>query len=1122
MVASFIDDSKLLCVSPTGVSARAGSSLSLDFATASGEYVRTFSLPPGTARISNGLLRLTEADLQQTGSALVSIGALDSMSEFAAEFDVYIGGGPGGEGVSFNVGSLPPTHFGERGVRSALSIQLLSAERRLEVWHANVMLAQSGEPLFLSRGRFSRVEVTYGDEGLGVSVGGLRVVENVTLSRWSPDASWTVGFGARTGETAHDMHLVDNFRLRSGSAFRKRTVPVEVSINSQEHTQDATAFSFYSEPIVSHLRFERGPVSGGTSVAVSGSSFRGGSVYRCRFGPQTVNATYDAYHDELRCVSPAANASGAAVEISLNGQQFTTSGVIFEYYELVSVSHLVPSAGPRQGGTAITVFGAGFSHGRDYRCRFSGGTPAVVMATVEGDGRIACTTPAPRCGSGACREAVEVSLNSESYSSSGVEFTYHNATVLSLDVVSGPSSGGTVITVHGAGFMQMARVETVCRFAHGSVVASFIDDSKLLCVSPPAVVAGVALVRDRRVTTFQRILPSANTFTLPAESSGVLRLVSPSHWRGVEPSISMRDATPNALFADAVAFRDFTVAFYINVTSRAIDGGESISFCAGANVSMHLPARASIDGFCVITTHHNTSHIVLEDRGVALARVGVPPARDRWQRVEITLSEQTVSVSHDGIVVLNRTRLSVWEPPHGFQMSIINRQPTVLLERLRGWLAGVRVVAGSLLRARDAPVEVSLNSQEFTTDNVPFTYLPEPHVHTIFPVAGPVAGGTSVALGVYAPAAFANATELRCRFVAGATGGVNTTNATWDPEAQRVRCTTPPGLAAGQVEATVSMRLDAETLSGGDGVAYTFYPPAVLQRVWPDAGPTSGATDIAIAGSGFGAGIGPFACRIGRTDIVPATVELRSRVVRCVTPARAEGAALVEVTLNGQQYHGEIGAPSALHFGFYSPPHVLSMSPSSGSVLGRTAVTIAGTGFRGAYNHLCRWGNLTTNITELGATQLVCATPQTPTGSSAVEITLNGQQYTSDGLRFSHYLHPRVRHLSVPGEIGSPGTYIAEKITLPQAGFIMVQIWGSGFMGGTDYRCKINAHAPLAATYDARSDAIRCWSDLWVDGNNTVEVTLNGREYTADGVTIPINKFWFDERYNSPAAAFDR
>eukprot|EP00325_Prymnesiales_sp_UTEX-LB-985_P024256 CAMPEP_0174732634 /NCGR_PEP_ID=MMETSP1094-20130205/59769_1 /TAXON_ID=156173 /ORGANISM="Chrysochromulina brevifilum, Strain UTEX LB 985" /LENGTH=124 /DNA_ID=CAMNT_0015935175 /DNA_START=33 /DNA_END=404 /DNA_ORIENTATION=- len=123
-------------------------------------------------------------------------------------------------------------------------------------------------------------------------------------------------------------------------------------MNAQQYTEDEVAFSYYAEPSVSALRFDRGPTSGGTSVAVQGSSFRGGSVYRCRFGMDEVNATYSAEDDELQCVSPSSTAAGnVAVEVSLNGQQFTTSEVGFEYYAEVIVSHLMPSAGPRQGGT---------------------------------------------------------------------------------------------------------------------------------------------------------------------------------------------------------------------------------------------------------------------------------------------------------------------------------------------------------------------------------------------------------------------------------------------------------------------------------------------------------------------------------------------------------------------------------------------------------------------------------------------------------------------------------------------------------------------------------------------------------------------------------------------------
>ena len=76
-----------------------------------------------------------------------------------------------------------------------------------------------------------------------------------------------------------------------------------------------------------------------------------------------------------------------------------------------------------------------------------------------------------------------MSLNSESYSTSGVRFAYHNATVFGLSIVSGPTLGGTVITVHGSGFVSAAEVESECRFEHGAVVASFLDDTNLFVQS---------------------------------------------------------------------------------------------------------------------------------------------------------------------------------------------------------------------------------------------------------------------------------------------------------------------------------------------------------------------------------------------------------------------------------------------------------------------------------------------------------------------------------------------------------------------------------------------------------------------------------------------------------------
>jgi len=212
----------------------------------------------------------------------------------------------------------------------------------------------------------------------------------------------------------------------------------------------------------------------------------------------------------------------------------------------------------------------------------------------------------------------------------------------------------------------------------------------------------------------------------------------------------------------------------------------------------------------------------------------------------------------------------------------------------------------------------------------------------------------------------------------------------------------------------------------------------------------------------------------------------------------------LSISLNGQQYHTSANTT----FRYFAQPSVLSVSPASGPTSGETSVTVSGVAFAWSFNNLCRWGDVTTNVTWLAASQLVCASPKLAVGVVDLEITQNGQQYTSGHVHFSYFLPPSVHYLGVPGTIGELASWQSAKVTLPQAGYVLVRAWGSGFMGGTDYRCQINRHSPIAATYDSTMDCILCWSDLWEDGVNTVEVSLNGREYTQDGANITINKFW--------------
>jgi len=465
----------------------------------------------------------------------------------------------------------------------------------------------------------------------------------------------------------------------------------------------------------------------------------------------------------------------------------------------------------------------------------------------------------------------------------------------------------------------------------------------------------------------------------------------------------------------------------------------------------------------------------------------------------------TVIVSYDAPALApDSVPLSAWEQSADFSLSFTAWRAMVQADK-PAWLHGVRVLAGSLLIGTEADVQVFDRGQAWAGEGR-FSYLGEAHLWSISPSSGPAEGGTLVELAVKVPSAFTEASQLRCIF----SSVTEKTSATWHAGQETLRCLTPPAAVAsltGRATVTISMAVQGHTLSSGDAVSFIYYLPPTFERLEPEGGPVAGGTDILLLGNHLAGGTGPILCRIAAT-VRPAHVELRRRVARCLSPPSVEPLIYeVELSLNGQQYH----AASTARLTYYEAPTVLSVSPSSGTILGQTAVTIYGSGFLGADDTLFRWGELTTNATRLNATHLICHAPRASAGARDLEVTLNGQQYTADGRTFIHYLDPHVHLLSVSGSKGKQGSWLDPKVTLPEAGYIMVRVWGSGFMGGTDYRCRLNnatADESLAATYDASLDCIKCWSNTWLDGMNSVEVTLNGREYTSDARSLLINQFW--------------
>ncbi len=123
------------------------------------------------------------------------------------------------------------------------------------------------------------------------------------------------------------------------------------------------AQSFTPRPRVTGISSTQGPVTGGTSVTITGDAFTAATnVY---FGTNPA-ASYTVNSDtSITAVSPA-DTSGVSPDtkdvtvVSAGGTSFTSSADQFTSYGQPSVTGVSPKSGPRSGGYYVTVTGTDF------------------------------------------------------------------------------------------------------------------------------------------------------------------------------------------------------------------------------------------------------------------------------------------------------------------------------------------------------------------------------------------------------------------------------------------------------------------------------------------------------------------------------------------------------------------------------------------------------------------------------------------------------------------------------------------------------------------------------------------------------------------------------------------
>ena len=193
--------------------------------------------------------------------------------------------------------------------------------------------------------------------------------------------------------------------------------PVEISLNAQDFTSDGFVFATYAPPNVSAMVPRSGSAAGGTHVRVEHGAGPG-CDHRCAFGNGSTSVVAGTATEEAggtACASPPLSAVGSesgggdggagggggafhVLEVSLNGQQFTSTRAHWDYFD-PRVLSLSPSSGPEANTTHVVVMGRHLSSRAErFVCAFG---EQLVNATRHSDTAIVCATAGALPGAGA-------------------------------------------------------------------------------------------------------------------------------------------------------------------------------------------------------------------------------------------------------------------------------------------------------------------------------------------------------------------------------------------------------------------------------------------------------------------------------------------------------------------------------------------------------------------------------------------------------------------------------------------------------------------------------------------------------------------------------------------------
>ena len=309
-----------------------------------------------------------------------------------------------------------------------------------------------------------------GSPGGGTSV----TITGSNFTNFSGGGAPTVNFGgtAATGVTVNSATSI-TATAPSGTG----TVDVTVTTpGGTSATSTLDKFTYTTAPVVYSVSPNSGVPTGGAGVTITGNNFNG--VTGVTFGTTAATSVSFVSPTSITAVAPAGTGTVDVKVTTPNGTSATSSSDQFTYTPGPSVTAVSPNSGVVTGGTTVNITGTNFTGATAVKF----GSTAATSFTLNSATSIAAVAPA---GSG----TVDITVTTASGTSgigSADHFTYTGTpatpAVMSISPTSGPTTGGTSVTITGTGLTGA----TAVTFGAAAATTYTVNSATSITATSPA------------------------------------------------------------------------------------------------------------------------------------------------------------------------------------------------------------------------------------------------------------------------------------------------------------------------------------------------------------------------------------------------------------------------------------------------------------------------------------------------------------------------------------------------------------------------------------------------------------------------------------------------------------